>query len=199
VLFCLFVGGRFSSGGFLSYWTDFVGTIFAFLLCLTASLETSFKTACCQTNHHVCFGSSSALLPGHTSHVACQRLGKILQRGKLSLAAEQRNVAYLMSVTRTSPGNVGHGYRHLSLLRMSCFSGHVASAYPAVNASWRRPSAIADCIVDWILRSKAPSACGAKTAHPGPSAWIIGLDRRCRQSSYDDAPWTTAGMLVTFL
>ena len=42
--------------------------------------------------------------------------------------------------------------------------------------------AIADCIVDWILRSKAPSACGAKTAHPGPSAWIIGLDRRCRQS-----------------
>ena len=147
-LFCFFVGGgvflrgfcgqdsrRFSSGGFLSYWTDFVGTIFAFLLCLTASLETSFKTACCQTNHHVCFGSSSALLPRRTSHVACQRLGKILQRGKLS-GTEQRNAANLMSVTRTSPGTVGHGYRHRSLLRMSCISGHMASAYPAVAASW---------------------------------------------------------------
>ena len=75
--------------------------------------------------------------------------------------------------------------------RLSCSQCVVATTFPLP------PLQIA-LLTGWILRSKAPSACGAKTAHPGPSAWIIGLDRRCRQSSYDDAPWTT-GMPVTFL
>ena len=62
--------------------------------------------------------------------------------------------------------------------RLSCSRCIMVTTFP-----WPLWSpAIADCIVDWILRSKAPSACGAKTAHPGPSAWTIGLDRRCRQS-----------------
>ena len=114
---------------------------------------------------------------------------KILQRGKLSLAAEQRNVAYLMSVTRTSPGNVGHGYRHLSLLRMSCISGHVASAYPAVNASWRRPSH-GHRGVPPLQIALLTGYCGARLHlrvvprrptldhRPGSSAWTVGVVNR---------------------
>ena len=161
--FCGQDSRRFSSGGFLSYWTDFAGTIFAFLLCLTSSLETSFKTACCQTNHHVCFGSSSALLRGRMSHVACQRLGKnpaawkaVRDGGAAQRCLPHECHAYI-TWKRWSRISTSIAFADVVVQwprgeRPSCSQCVMATTFPWPLSS-TGIARLHDCIVDWILRS----------------------------------------------